>query len=153
MTLETILAQQLSDHSNLQPTSLGWVNSMTQLISYLVSIYACPYHHDLLHEILLTISVLAFPLNVQASQSSALAPVEVSWSPPSGGTVSITNYRIFYGNGQNVSVAPIFTGVALNINKDAVGETVSIRSEADQLTSELISVTITGKMKLVKLKL
>ena len=92
-------------------------------------------------------------MNVQASQSNASVPVQVSWSPPSGGDVTITGYRIFYGNGQNVSVAPIFTGVALNINKDAVGQTVSIRSEADQLTSELINVTITGKMKLVTLKL
>ena len=86
------------------------------------------------------------PLNLQASQSSASAPVEVSWSPPSGGAATITGYRIFYGNQENVSVAPIFTGVALNINKDVIGQTVSIHSEADQLASELISITIKGKL-------
>ena len=85
-------------------------------------------------------------MNVQASQSSASAPVEVSWSPPYAGDVTITGYRIFYGNQENVSVAPIFTGVALNSNQDAVGQTVSIRSEADQLASELINVTIKGKV-------
>ena len=89
---------------------------------------------------------MAFPLNVQATQSSASAPVEVSWSPPSNGPVTITHYRIFYGNQENVSVAPILTGVALNIDQDVVGQTVSIRSETDQLISKLINVTITGKM-------
>ena len=43
-------------------------------------------------------------------------------------------------------MAPIFTGVALNIDKDAVGQMVFIRSEADQLGSELISTTINGKL-------
>ena len=86
-------------------------------------------------------------MNVQASQSSASAPVEVSWSPPSGGAATITGYRIFYGNGENVLVpSKAITSVGLIFNEDAVGQKVSIRSEADKITSELINVTITGKM-------
>ena len=84
-------------------------------------------------------------MNIQASQSSSSAPVEVSWSPPSGGADAITGYRIFYAGGKKVAVSSVFTGVFLNLNKDAVGQTVSIRSEADDLTSELITVTITSK--------
>ena len=88
------------------------------------------------------------PLNVQASQSSASAPVEVSWSPPSGGTATITGYRIFYGNGESVLVPSIgITSVGLTFNKNAIGQRVSIRSEVDKITSELINVTIIGKMK------
>ena len=101
------------------------------------------YQHNKIHIIL----VVAPPLNVQASQSSASAPVEVSWSPPSDGAAIITGYRIFYGNHENVSVAPIFTGVALNIDKDVIlDQMVSIRSEADQLGSKLISITIKGNL-------
>ena len=72
--------------------------------------------------------------------------MEVSWSSPSAGAVTITGYRIFYGNQENVSVAPIFNGVALNINQDAVGQTVSIRSEVDHIASEPVSITIKGKL-------
>ena len=88
------------------------------------------------------------PLNVQATQSSPSAPVEVSWSPPSSGATNITGYRIFYGNGKNVSIPPEFTGIIfiLALNKDSVGETVSVRSEADQLASQLITVTVTSEM-------
>ena len=68
--------------------------------------------------------------------------MEISWSPPSGGDATITGYRIFYGNGKNVSVPS--TVVGLNFNNIAAGETVSIRSEADELTSELVSIIITG---------
>ena len=86
-------------------------------------------------------------MNVQASQSSASAPVEVSWSPPSGGAATITGYRIFYGNGKNVLVpSEVITYVGLTFNEEAVGQRVSIRSEAGKVTSELINVTITGKM-------
>ena len=86
------------------------------------------------------------PLNVQATQSSASAPVEVSWSPPSSGATNITGYRIFYGNGENVSVPSFVTRIILTLNKDSVGETVSVRSEADQLASQLITVTVTSEI-------
>ena len=84
------------------------------------------------------------PVNVEATQASASAPVEVSWSPPSDGPTTITAYRIFYGNGENQLVFPPITGIILSLNEDSVGETVSLRSEADQLSSQLINVTITG---------
>ena len=85
------------------------------------------------------------PLNVQATQASTSAPVEVSWSPPSGGAAIITGYRIFYGNGENVSVPSVITGIKLTLSGNHIGQRVSIYSEADQLLfSELITVTITG---------
>ena len=87
------------------------------------------------------------PVNVEATQASASAPVEVRWSPPSDGSATITAYRIFYGNGENQIVSPPITGIILSLNEDSVGETVSLRSEADQLTSQLINVTITGQLK------
>ena len=73
--------------------------------------------------------------------------MKVGWSPPSGGYATITVYRIFYGKEENVSVLSIVTSVILALNEDSVGQTVSIRFEADQLTSQLISVTITGQLK------
>ena len=93
----------------------------------------------------LSIAAAAPPLNVQATQDSASAPVEVSWSPPSGGAATITGYRIFYGNGENVSVPSIVTGIILSLSGNLIGQTVSIHSEVDQLISELITVTITGE--------
>ena len=92
------------------------------------------------------------PLNVQATQASASAPVEVSWSPPSGEAATITGYRIFYdGRG----VAPIVindfvTSIKLNLNlgqETKVGQALSIRTESSisQLPSELIAVTISSK--------
>ena len=93
----------------------------------------------------LSIAAAAPPLNVQATQASASAPVEVSWSPLSGGTAAITGYRIFYGRGENVSVPSILTGIILPLSGNHIGQTVSIHSEADQLISELITVTITGE--------
>ena len=86
------------------------------------------------------------PLNVQATQSSASAPVEVSWSPPSSGGTNITGYRIFYGNGENVSLPSAATYIGLVLKKDSVGETVSVHSEADQLASQLITVTVTSEL-------
>ena len=93
------------------------------------------------------------PLNVQATQSSSSAPVEVSWSPPSvaDGANIITGYRIYYGNRENVFVQSVtaITLVGLNVDGDYVGRGVSIRSESDQLYSERISVPITiGKWDL-----
>ena len=58
---------------------------------------------------------------------------------------TITAYRIFYGNGENVSVPSTITGIILSLNEDSVGQTVSLLSETDQLLlpSELINVTVT----------
>ena len=89
------------------------------------------------------------PVNVEATQTIPFAPVEVSWSPPSksDGSNTITAYRIFYGNGENVSVPSTITGIVLSLNEDSVDQHVSLRSEADQLTSQLINVTITGQLE------
>ena len=86
------------------------------------------------------------PVNVEATQTSTTTPVEVSWSPPSDGPATITAYRIFYGNGQNQVVTSTITGIILSLNRDSVGESVSLHSEADQLSSQLINVTITGQL-------
>ena len=88
------------------------------------------------------ITASAPPVNVQASQSSSAGPVEVSWSPPSDGANIITGYRLFYGNGQNVSVPSVITYIGLVVKGSYIGQTVSLQSEADQLYSELINVTI-----------
>ena len=80
------------------------------------------------------------PLNVQATQSSSSAPVEVSWSPPSHGATNITGYRIFYGSGKSILVPSVIIYVGLMVYaRDYV---VSIRSESDQLYSELIDIHI-----------
>ena len=90
------------------------------------------------------VTVSSPPLNVRATQSGSSAPVEVSWSPPSDGANSITGYRIFYGNGQNVFVPSVtaITLVGLKVDGSYVGQNVSIRSESDQLYSELINVSV-----------
>ena len=93
-----------------------------------------------------TLPAVSPPVNVEATQAGASAPVKVSRSPPSDGSATITAYSIFYGNGKNVSVPSFVTGIILSLNEDSVGETVSLRSEADQLTSQLINVTITGQL-------
>ena len=41
----------------------------------------------------------------------------------------------------------LFTGVSLNLDEDAVDQTIFIRSEVDTLTSELIAVTISSKTR------
>ena len=105
----------------------------------------------LLTQSLSCITAFAPPLNVSAIQSSSSAPVEVSWSPPTDGanTGIITGYRIYYGNGQNVSIQAILSSsndiiltFYLRVNTDYVGQTVSVRSEADQLYSELVNVSV-----------
>ena len=70
--------------------------------------------------------------------------MEVSWSPLSNGANSITGYRIYYGNGQNVFVTSVtvITSVSLKVERSYVGQNVSIRSEADQLYSESINVSV-----------
>ena len=93
----------------------------------------------------LFIIVSAPPVNVVATQSGSSAPVEVSWSPPSDGANGITGYRIYYGNGQNVFVTSVtvITSVSLRVDENYIGQNVSIRSESDQLYSELINVSVT----------
>ena len=93
----------------------------------------------------LHITAVAPPLNVQATQAKDSAPLEISWSHPSDGDVTITGYRIFYSSIENVSVPSVITGISLALNKHFLGQSVSVRSEANHLTSELISVTITSK--------
>ena len=70
--------------------------------------------------------------------------MEVSWSPPSSGATNITGYRVFYGNGENASLPSAATYIGLVLNKDSVGETVSVRSEADQIFSEFVNATVTN---------
>ena len=97
----------------------------------------------------ITISVFAPPMDVLATQSRSSTPVEVSWSPPSDGANSITGYRIYYGNGQNVFVSSvsIITSVSLRVNRSYISQNVSIRSESNHLYSELVSVVVTvGKL-------
>ena len=82
------------------------------------------------------------PVDVRATQSSSSAPVEVSWSPPSEGDVHITGYRVFYGNGQNISVPTIAISIGIKMRKFNNNQSVFLRSEAGQLFSELISVLV-----------
>ena len=58
-------------------------------------------------------------MDVQATQSGSSAPVEISWSPPSDGTNSITGYRIYYRNGQNLFVTSVtvITSVSLKVDR------------------------------------
>ena len=85
---------------------------------------------------------------MEATQASVSAPVEVSWSPPSGGAATITGYRIFY-DGRDILFMPqadIITGIDLNLGLGTkVGQVLSLRAESSisQLPSELITVTIT----------
>ena len=72
--------------------------------------------------------------------------MEVSWRTPSGGSDIITGYRIFYDReDNNILVPSLVTSIGLAMNDDVVGWTISIHSEADELLSELINVTITGE--------
>ena len=68
--------------------------------------------------------------------------MEVSWSSPSDGANIITGYRIFYGNGQNVSVPSVITFIGLVVDESYVGQTVSVRSETGQLYSDIINATV-----------
>ena len=88
-------------------------------------------------------SASAPPVDVVATQSSSSAPVEVSWSPPSDGANIITGYRIFYGGGNNTSVQSVTNSIGLRVDGNYIGQNVSIRSEADQLYSELINTSVT----------
>ena len=92
--------------------------------------------------------VILPPLNVQATQSNPSAPVEISWSPPPiQGGFEITGYRIFYSSGpDNISIpSMLVTSVSFSVNGSYDGQTVAIRSESDQLYSQLVNVTV-GKL-------
>ena len=90
---------------------------------------------------------MAPPVDVQATQSSSSAPVEVSWSPPSDGTDIITGYRIYYGNGKNVLVPSVTVITSVSLRGILAVQNVSIRSEANQFYSELIRVSVTMGMR------
>ena len=71
--------------------------------------------------------------------------MEVSWSPPTDQgprLFNITGYRIFYGNGENVSVPTVITSVGISVNGSYTSLSVFIRSEAGQLHSELINASV-----------
>ena len=87
-------------------------------------------------------TVILPPVDVQATQSSSSAPVEVSWSPPAEGDADITGYRIFYGSGENVLVPIVITYVGLVVDQNYSGEIVFLRSESGQLYSEIVNVTV-----------
>ena len=87
-------------------------------------------------------------MNVQATQASDSAPVEISWSPPSSSNstvdLNVTGYRIFFDNGENILLPSIITSVGVLVNDVMVGQQISIHSEGEQeLLSELINVTVT----------
>ena len=83
---------------------------------------------------------------MQATQASVSVPVEVSWSPPSGGAATITGYRIFYGHGLPTAAPSYVTRIILLSFLESLDDSkvVFIRSESVHLPSELISVVITG---------
>ena len=85
--------------------------AITEILLYKVGAYELCLHR------LCTLMNLASapPLNVQATQASASAPVEVSWSPPSGGAANITGYRIFYGGGESTYVDGVITSISLTL--------------------------------------
>ena len=85
------------------------------------------------------------PLNVVASQASPSDPVEVSWSPPSGGATTITGYTIFYGSGRNLSVPLSIASVGLITNANYIGQTIAVCTEFEQLASQCSSTVVEGK--------
>ena len=92
---------------------------------------------------IIIIAALLPPVDVRATQSSPSAPVEISWSPPPDqGAFNITGYRIFYGSGQNISILSVLTSVGLVVSENYDGQTLSLRSESDQLFSEHVNVTV-----------
>lgn len=73
--------------------------------------------------------------------------MEVSWNPPPdyefSETFYITGYRIFYGDsGKNVSAPEVVTSIGIRVNRSYDNDSVFLRSEADQLYSELIIVPV-----------
>ena len=102
--------------------------------------------------LLLFFTVILPPVDVRATQSSPSASVEVSWSFPNEGDVDITGYRIFYGSGENVSVPAVVTSVGLRVDGNYSGEIVFLRSESDQLYSDIVNVSV-GKLQRLNLLL
>ena len=85
------------------------------------------------------------PQDVVATQSSSSAPVEVSWVLHLMQLVaSLHGYRIYYGKGQNVFVlsVAIITSIWVWVDGNYIGQNVSICSEADQLYSELVCISV-----------
>ena len=116
----------------------------------------CLVHTLCVHAYNMITIASAPPENVVATQSSSSAPLEISWSPPTDGASysSITGYRVYYGNGQNVFVCSvtIVTSVSLKVDGNYIGQNISLRLEADELYSELINVSVTvGKHSYLKL--
>ena len=73
--------------------------------------------------------------------------MEISWSPPSDfETFYIIGYRIFYDDNNetlnNISVPKIITSIGIRMNRSYVNNSVFLRTEADQLHSELIHVPV-----------
>ena len=70
-------------------------------------------------------------------------------SPPSGEAATITGYRIFYGDGENVAVNASTLSASI---PSGVGEMISVRSESAhvQLPSELITVTVTRELSITQ---
>ena len=143
VTLETIPVVLPSDHNQMQSTLLGMKcyhqTSTLEPVILINSLYCCVDRSRMYY----TDTVSAPPLNVRATQSGSSAPVEVSWSPPSDGANSITGYRIYYGNRQNLLVPSYVTRIVLNFVESNQIESVSVRSESTQLPSELITATVT----------
>ena len=106
-----------------------------------------------LHDVCMYPPAATPPLNVQATQASASAPVEVSWSPSSGGaaTIMITGYRIFYDGREILFLPPTdtITGIDLNLGQETkIGQVLLIRAESSisHLPSELVMVTISSDL-------
>ena len=104
-----------------------------------------------LHNVCIYSPASAPLLNVQATQASASDPVEVSWSPPSGGSATITGYRIFYDGREILFLPPTdtITGIDLNFGQETkIGQVLLVRAESSMshLPSELIVVTISSDL-------
>jgi hypothetical protein len=97
-------------------------------------------------------AVIPPPIDARAAQSNSSAPVEVTWRPPSDfETFYITGYSIFYDNNEilnNISVPEIITSIGIRVNRSYVNGSMFIRTEANQLHSELIKVPV-GKDNIV----
>ncbi len=72
--------------------------------------------------------------------------MEISWKSPSDfETFYISGYRIFYDNNEtlnNISVPEIITSIGIRVKRSYVNDSVFIRTEANQLHSELIKVAV-----------
>ena len=142
--MEATTAQLLSGQGQLLYTSQGLKYCLIHSLSYLVNMHVLlkPLYSTIFKELLLLYVALPPPVDVQATQSSSSAPVEVSWSPPTDGDINITGYRIFFGSGQNMSVSRGATSVGIRVMRSYDNESVFLRSEADGLFSELTKASV-----------